>query len=113
VSFTEVKELGMAEVRDCGDPDCVGGGKGTAEPEQDGDHKYWICQVCGFEFGWERLESQTMAVSQDGSCSVGIPTEVRRAASGAHDRAAAQLDAEERRLQPVDLGLSIGRRPGL
>lgn len=109
---SSVTELGQVEVRDCADPECLAeSGPGTAEPEQDGDHRYFICQVCGFEFGWDRMPTETLAVGQDGSCSVGVPEEVRKAASGLHDRAQAQIDRQQS--APVNLGLKIGKRPGL
>jgi hypothetical protein len=64
-----------AESVPCADPGC----RGRAEPEQDGDHTYLECETCGYAFGFARVE--TVAVNPDGACSVGIPEDVRRAAS--------------------------------
>lgn len=64
-----------AEAVACKDPACPG----LAEPEQDGDHTYYECDLCGYSFGFERAE--TVAVNPDGACSVGIPESVRRVAS--------------------------------
>lgn len=79
----------------CADPQCGG----RAEPEQDGDHTYFECEHCGYAFGFTRTE--TVAVNPDGACSVGIPENVRRAASRPMTNA---LAASELPL------LSIGRR---
>lgn len=64
-----------AESSPCADPGC----NGRAEPEQDGDHTYMECLECGYAFGFTRAE--TVAVNPEGTCSVGIPEGVRRAAS--------------------------------
>lgn len=104
-SFTSVKELGTAEERICADPECGG----TAEPDQDGDHRFWSCNDCGYDFGYEKIETNLLAEGADGSCSVGIPESVRRQASSGMEAAM----AKEAQAQPVDLGLSIGKRPGL
>jgi hypothetical protein len=63
-----------------------------AQPEQDGDLIYYACG-CGYEFGYQRV-----AQEQDNACQLGVPEEIRRAAS------------------PPDPGpglplLQIGRRP--
>jgi rubredoxin len=74
----------------CHDPECGG----TAEPESDGELRYHACTTCGYEFNYEQA-------SQDaGACQIGVPEDVRRAAS------------IEPRLpdQPVFIG-TIGRRP--
>ncbi len=76
----------------CGDPECGG----VATFEQDGDHcTYWACEECGFEFGFEML-AQT-----DDSCQIGVPEQIRRAASMPAQRV---LDDGK----PI---LQIGRRP--
>lgn len=90
-----------AEERRCPDPDCGG----LAEPEQDGDHKYFACVDCGFEFGWERVETSILAEDADGNCSVGVPASVRRAVSGIGQPQEPPVP------KPVSLGLTIGRRP--
>lgn len=74
------------------------------EPEVDGDHKYKECPDCGYAWGYERVAE---GVTIDGSCSIGVPESVRRAASAPMETAI----ASERRAQPVELGLTIGRRP--
>lgn len=85
-----------AESVRCADPEC----SGRAEPEQDGDHTYFECEECGYAFGFTRLE--TVAVQPDGACSVGVPEDLRRAASQPMTKA---LRASGPPL------LSIGRRP--
>lgn len=90
----------------CFDPDCVDehGHRSQAEPEQDYTHTFYACPVCGSEFGYRRLDTpHTDAMKNDGTCAVGIPAGIRRAASAAMDRTL----AGERRL-PL---LTIGRRP--
>lgn len=72
------------EARRCPDPDCGG----TAEPEQDGDHRYHECTACGYGFGYQKLE--TVSVSTAGACSVGIPEGIRRAASAPMESALAR-----------------------
>jgi hypothetical protein len=52
------------------------------EPELDGDLRYYECHVCGHEWGWERLEAQ-----QENTCSMGVPEDVRRAASAGMEKA--------------------------
>lgn len=84
----------------CGEP---------AEPEIDGDHRYWECanddcEAPGYAFGYEKVEEGTRI---EGNCSVGVPESVRRAASAPMEGAI----SAERQAQPVDLGLTIGRRP--
>lgn len=85
----EALQVTWGEERPCADPEC----EGSAEVEQDGEHRYWQCVLCGFEFGWERVPAPG-AVGGGESCSMGIPVATRAAVSS---RA------------PVDLGM-IGRR---
>jgi hypothetical protein len=101
---SSVTELGFEDERPCFDPDCAGVG----EPEQDGDHKYWTCTTCGNDFGFVKMPTAVLAEDQDGNCSIGVPEEIRRASSAPMQRAM----AGEQSRQPVDLGISIGRRPG-
>lgn len=81
-----------------------------AEPEIDGDHRYWEClsDECeagpGYAWGYERVEEGTRV---EGSCSIGVPESVRKAASAPME----SVIARERQAQPVNLGLTIGRRP--
>lgn len=80
----------VMELREC--PSC---GE-SAEPEQDGDVSFYVCG-CGMEFGYT-------VVSEDPSCQLGIPEEVRRGGTipagiaGSHDH------------PPVFLG-QVGRQP--
>lgn len=104
-TFNTLQELGQAEERPCTDPSC----DGTAEPEQDGDHRYWSCPECGMDFGYEKVETSVIAEDSSGNCSVGVPEEIRRQASSGMEQAMAQEAAK----QPIDLGLQIGKRPGL
>lgn len=76
------------------------------EPEVDGEHRYWECEDCGYAWGYERIEQ---GVRIEGNCSVGVPESVRRAASAPMEKAMAQEAAK----QPVPIGLTIGKRPGL
>lgn len=85
----------------CKNPEC----KGIAEPEQDGDHGYWACTTCGFEFGYHKIETTQLAVDAAGSCAIGVPESIRRAFSGPKD--------EPERPQPVALGLTIPVRSSL
>lgn len=80
----------------CTDPEC----SGRAEPEQDGDYTYHECLECGYAFGFQRIE--TLVANPADHCSVGIPEDVRRAASRPMTKA---LTAS----QPLPL-LTIGRR---
>lgn len=66
--------MNTAETRPCADPSC----SGTAEPEQDGDHAYYVCDNCEYHFGYHRV---TVGLQMGDPCSVGIPETVRRAAS--------------------------------
>jgi hypothetical protein len=72
--------------RPCFDPE----GPGTAQPEEDGSLRYYACDSCGYEGGFEQVR-----VPQ-GSCSLGIPEDVRRKASHA---------------PPEPVLLQIGKRP--
>jgi hypothetical protein len=47
-----------------------------AEPEEDGDFRYWACDTCGYEFGYHPVPSTV-----DSSCQLGVPEDVRRKAS--------------------------------
>lgn len=80
--------------RFCIDSECGG----IAEPEEDltegGVMRYYVCRTCETEFGYELLKDQ----AQEGTCSMGIPEPVRKAASLAPKPA-------------VFLGSTIGRRP--
>jgi hypothetical protein len=87
---------------------------GIAEPEEDGEARYWACRDCGHVFGYELLGAQ-----QD-SCQLGVPEAVRRTGPaygpgwGSPD---ATPLADIRELMrhagaaPVFLGETIYRRP--
>jgi hypothetical protein len=65
----------------CRDPDC----DGLGEEEVDGNVRYRVCQSCGFEYAYERVE---IAGDQE-VCAIGVPEELRRAASGPMEQAMA------------------------
>jgi hypothetical protein len=77
--------LNTEPIRGCPDPEChdPGGAPSIAEPEQDGEHHFWICTNCGYSFGYHRPPQHLLAVSSDGACAVGIPEALRRAAQPA------------------------------
>lgn len=52
------------------------------EPELDGDLRYYECPECGYEWGWSRIEKQ-----QENTCSMGVPEDIRRAASAGMEKA--------------------------
>ena len=82
----------------CLDPECAEAG-GMAEPESDGELRYFACLTCGYEGGFE------MARQPEGTCQLGVPEEVRRAASFEPRQDPPSAG------QPVFLGTTIGRRP--
>jgi tRNA(Ile2) C34 agmatinyltransferase TiaS len=84
-----------AESVPCADPLC----RGRAEPEQDGDHTYFECEDCGYAFGFTRTD---VLAKRDNGCAVGVPEDVRRAASQP------MTNALRASAPPL---LSIGRRP--
>jgi len=51
-----------------------------AEPEQDGEHCYYSCPTCGYLFGFSTARL-SLTAQNDGACAVGVPEDVRRAAS--------------------------------
>ncbi len=100
--MSDVQEA-SAQSREC--PVCGS----LCEPEVEGDLRWWECddegcEAGGYQFGWERWLQP-----QDDACSLGVPEDVRRAASRPMEAAQAQ----EAAAQPVSLGPTIGRRPGL
>ena len=104
--------LEISELRTCKDPECLdeSGDPNVAEPEQDGDHKFWVCVECGYEFGWELVESNPTSIDAEGSCAAGVPADLRRAVSGVTEAAAASMSQGSGK---ISLGLTIGKRPGL
>lgn len=65
----------------CGDEDCPG----PAEIEQDGEYRYYECVECGMAFGYHKVA----VPGADDNCAIGVPEDVRRAASGG------RMDVEE------------------
>jgi len=55
----------LGEIRPCprGTMECGG----TAEPEEDGSLRYWVCGACSFTFGWEQMPQDA------GACFMGVP----------------------------------------
>lgn len=94
----ELTSSHLDEAVACADPECGA----TAEPEQDGEHRYYECPACGFAFGYQRLRPQAVGVNPDGACAVGIPEDVRRRASQPFET------AQARTRLPL---LTIGRPP--
>lgn len=88
-SVTEI----MSQEVPCPDPECGG----RAFPEQDGDHIYYECEDCGFNFGYERAPQPAVTGDAQGACSIGVPESIRRAASKHMENAMAGLDD----LQPL------------
>ena len=93
----------------CFDPECAAVG-GVGEPEQDGEHRYFACTVCGNEFGWERVISETLALDPDGACSIGVPEDVRRVVSAPMEAAMRKAEQDEQR-RTNQVPITIGRRP--
>jgi rubredoxin len=75
----------------CRDPECAG----LAEPDQDGEHIMYECQSCGYIFGYERLPSPTGVDSSGGTCAIGVPEELRRAASQFAENALATVEGQQ------------------
>lgn len=100
----ELTSSHLDEAVACADPECVdgAGNPSVAEPEQDGEHRYHECTVCGYAFGYQRVRPETVAVNPEGVCAVGIPEDLRRRASAAMETAQARTQL------PL---LTIGRRP--
>ena len=80
-----MSESWVEETRSC--PGCGS----EAEPEDDGEVRYWACPECGYEFGY-------LLVRQDNECQLGVPVQVRRAAPASRSSTV------------TDLGLTIRRR---
>jgi len=64
-------DLWVDETVPCYDPECAQDG-GRAEPETDGDHRYFACTSCGYEFGYALVQQP------EGSCAIGAGEETRR-----------------------------------
>jgi hypothetical protein len=70
-----------------GEDECLG----MAEPDGDALVRYYVCGLCGYEFGFQQI-----APADEGACSLGVAADVRR-----------MLPAGPR--EPVML--QLGRRP--
>lgn len=88
----------LTEELPCANPDCD---EEAVEPETDGDVRYWECGECGYAWGYERLSEATKI---EGTCALGVPESLRKAAS-------APAEGALRKSGVVDLGMTIGRRP--
>jgi hypothetical protein len=77
----EEEEMTMAQWEDkllpCPDEECPGQG----EPDGDAELRYHSCNVCGYEWNYERISEQVLAEDGAGNCSIGVPEGVRRASS--------------------------------
>lgn len=72
------------------------------EPELDGDLLYYECEnddCVGYAWGYTRLDVE------DDDCAIGVPLAVRQQAS--------RFDPPVEKVTGVNLGSTIGRRPGL
>lgn len=87
----------------CFDPECAEVG-GMAEPESDGDLRYYACTTCGYEGGYEQVRQDA------GGCQLGIPEEIRVKYSASQPPGVVTLEAGSAR-RSVFLGTTIGRRP--
>lgn len=105
-----VRDLGMEAECPCIDPECAAMG-GMMEPDSDGDHQMMECRDCGYVGYYTKMPTSVLAEDADGNCSIGVPSEIRRAASSPLERAMETMEAQNPK--PVDLGLTIGRRPGI
>ena len=72
-----------------------------AEPESDGELRYYACGTCGYEGGYE------MARQPEGNCSLGVPEEVRARYSQPPGVVTLKSGSES---TSVFLGTTIGRR---
>ena len=69
------------------------------EPEVDGEYQYWECPECGYAWGWHKVEGTRV----EGSCAIGVPEAVRKAASLPAQRAQEILEGREKPV--VQLGM--------
>lgn len=86
----------------CADSECDGQG----EPDGDNELKYYTCDNCGYEFGYQRIPQTVISEDQAGNCSVGIPEEVRRRASVPMELAL--REQQRREAGPVPLQIGFG-----
>lgn len=97
--MSEVQEI-TAEEKPCRDPDCPG----IAEPEIDGEHRFWWCTICGFEFDYEIVSD----LQTGDSCQAGISEGVRRAFAETPGVAANPASVSDPNARPL---FQIGRKP--
>jgi hypothetical protein len=57
----------------CYDFECPG----SAEPESDGETRWYECTQCGYQFSF-----QVVRQPDSGTCAIGVSVETRRAAPG-------------------------------
>lgn len=105
-----MSDSGLTEIRSqevpCPDPDCGGMG----EPDQDGDHLFYECKECGYQFGWDRVPQPAhVGDGAGGSCQIGVPESVRRAASKHMEGAIAGLD-DTLPLEPPSTPVTLTRK---
>lgn len=55
----------------CRDPDCAEQG-GVGEPDGDSETRFYVCNECGYEFGFQRVKQG------DSTCQIGVDESVRR-----------------------------------
>lgn len=93
----------QADARACANPECE---NPMVEPDTDGEVSYFECEMCGFAFGYQKLPGMRI----EGSCALGVPEQVRKAASAPYEKAVRSAQGEQS-TKPVYLGATIGRRP--
>lgn len=91
----------QVDAQPCFDPECGG----LAEPEIDGTVRYLECQECGSTFGFVKVQNPVKVES----CALGVPEDVRRAASAPME--GAMMDQVVKRAPVfVELGRKIGNK---
>ena len=87
--MSEIQAVAVTEEDDqhCIYDDCPG----VPESEMDGGYFYFSCPECGSEWGYRQLPSKV----DDESCGIGVPVDVRRAASTPMEAAIAQEEARK------------------
>jgi hypothetical protein len=79
------------------------GQRSIAEPDGDAETHCHACVTCGFEFNYVRMDATSIS-GESGTCQVGIPESVRRAAAGFSEPHSHEQPAGPPLLQ-------IGKRP--
>ena len=84
----------------CRDDEC----EGIAEQEKDGDHLYWICNECGFEFGYTKAPAVlTNSLGEEGTCQMGLTP-------GQRDTLEVMASGSPSAVPPQPVSVSIGRK---